>query len=313
MADQDATLRTVEGTSVLELERRCPDPPERIWRVVSDPDEMTHWFPAVVEARPLVGAAMTFSFEGDDEVTTGEVREFDPPRVYEFRWVADVLRFEIAPDGDGSLLRFTQTLGGGATGRLTAARNAAGWDVCLDALVARLAGREFRQPAEWLPLLEHYVERFGLADGEVVAAADGYELRFARDLMWQPVEEVWSLLTDGVDVELGTAPPSPCTNAYVAAASVSAVAAPHVLEYEWIQDGAPAGRVRFELAEDPELGTRLELTQTVPARLAEVRATALAAWHTHLELLFATLLGGERAWPPGRTEELRETYARRLA
>lgn len=38
---------------------------------------------------------------------------------------------------------------------------------------------------------------------------------------------------------------------------------------------------------DERLGVRVELTQTVPAAPADLRATALAAWHVRLELFFA--------------------------
>jgi hypothetical protein len=86
-----------------------------------------------------------------------------------------------------------------------------------------------------------------------------------------------------------------------------------MLEYQWRHDGAPAGRVRWEITHDPQLGTRVELTQTLPTRAAEFRATALAAWHVQLELFFAATHGAIRyPWPQERTEELRKRYTERL-
>ncbi|MGW0591137.1 hypothetical protein [Streptosporangium sp. NPDC002607] len=70
--------------------------------------------------------------------------------------------------------------------------------------------------------------------------------------------------------------------------------------------------MRWELAHDPGRGTRVVLTQTVPARLAGLRTTALAAWQTHLELLFAAVQGEPRCRPEGRVEELRKLYEERL-
>ena len=71
--------------------------------------------------------------------------------------------------------------------------------------------------------------------------------------------------------------------------------------------------MRWVFAHDPEVGTSVELTQSVPARLADVRAIALAAWHVHLELFFAATHGEIRCpWPEERTEKLRAIYAARI-
>ena len=70
--------------------------------------------------------------------------------------------------------------------------------------------------------------------------------------------------------------------------------------------------MRFELHEQEPIGCRLVLIQTVPAHLGGLRAIALAAWQTHLEVLFATLNGATRCWPEGRTEELADLYVQRL-
>jgi hypothetical protein len=39
---------------------------------------------------------------------------------------------------------------------------------------------------------------------------------------------------------------------------------------------------------------------------------ALAAWHTHLEVLARYLGGDTRCWQPERTEQLKEQYAATL-
>jgi hypothetical protein len=61
-------------------------------------------------------------------------------------------------------------------------------------------------------------------------------------------------------------------------------------------------------------GTRVELTQTLPAELADLRATALAAWHTQLDLFFAATHGEVRCpWPTEQTESLEKHYAEAVA
>ncbi|MEU8040437.1 SRPBCC family protein [Streptosporangium sp. NPDC049078] len=307
-----ATLRTVGDQPVLRFERRLAHSPGKVWKAVTDPAEMAHWFPAAVESEPSVGAAMRFTFEGEGDPTHGRVLEFDPPKVYAFRWNQDVLRFELLPDGPGCLLVLTHTLGGGWTGRLTAGRTAAGWDLCLAALLSRLDDEPFERPPGWRSRIADYVEIFGLAEGETRKSGDDHLVRFARDLIWKPVEEVWNILVAGETPRPGAEPPAWFTNPHVPAGSVTQVGAPRALEYEWLHEGESAGRVRWELAHDPAQGTRVELTQTLPARLADLRATALAAWQAHLEAFFATVQGETPHPPQGRVEELRKLYEHRL-
>lgn len=314
-------LRTVDGVPVLRFERRLAHPRAKVWKAITDPAEMAHWFPAAVridtvetELRP--GAAMRFTFPEEapvDAISQGEVLEFDPPKVYAFRWNQDVLRFQLIPDGDGCLLLFTQTVGGGPAGRLTAGRSATGWEVCLDTLDAVLAGRAFEPPTDWLPRIERSVRAFGLDEGAVTETGDGHRVHFARDLMWQPVGQVWALLTEDSEPTVGGPPPPRATNGYVPAGPVTEVDGPHLLAYEWRHDDRPAGRVRWEFTHDPAVGTRVELTQTVPEGLAEVLPTALAAWHVQLELFFAATHGEIRCpWPEARTDELTRHYTERL-
>lgn len=190
-----AKLLTTEDRPVLRLERRLKHTPEQVWRAITDPAELAHWFPARVDVDLRDGGAIRFTFPGEDTTTTGRVVTADPPREFTFVWNDDTLRWLISPDGDGSLLEFTHTFGRGdpAIAKLAAGRNAAGWDVCLDALDARLAGRDFEQPQRWHGRMASYVDEFGLGFGEVLA--DG-TIRFRRDLVWKPVDEVRALLPD---------------------------------------------------------------------------------------------------------------------
>ncbi|WP_017591708.1 SRPBCC family protein [Nocardiopsis potens] len=312
-----AVLRTIGGEPVLRFERRIAHPPEKVWRAVSDPAELAHWFPAEVRTEPRAGAPVRFAFPGEDPNGggAGKVLEYDPPRVHAFTWEQDVLRFELFPDGEGGcLLVFTHTVGGGAPGLLTAGRAAYGWDTCLAALEDRLAGAEPAPPGGMLEGVEGYVARFGLDQGEVRPGGDGGgTVHFARDLGWAPVEKAWEILSGGGSAEPGGEPPAGFTNAYVPPGRISAAEPPHLLEYAWLHEGEPAGAVRWELVHAPETGTRVELAQTVPARLSEALPTALAAWQTQLEILFAAVHGEvRRPWPEERTAELERMYAERL-
>ncbi|MET8998881.1 SRPBCC family protein [Amycolatopsis sp. NPDC004169] len=196
-----AKLQTDGERPVLRLERRLKHAPEKVWHAITDPAELEHWFPAKVDVELRAGGAIRFTFPGEDSATTGRVLTADPPREFAFVWNDDTLRWLISPDGDGSLLEFTQTFGRGdpAIAKLAGARTAAGWDVCLDALAARLAGRVFEQPREWHGRMASYVDEFGLGEGEVL---DDGTIRFRRDLGWKPVGELRPLLPDEPGWEL---------------------------------------------------------------------------------------------------------------
>ncbi len=90
---------------------------------------------------------------------TGEMSVLDPPGVLEYRWDADVLRWELEDRPDGTLLTFSHTFDDRGRG----ARDAAGWDICFAFLEARLA----ESPAEPFTsqrhqdLFAHYAKRFG--------------------------------------------------------------------------------------------------------------------------------------------------------
>ncbi len=96
---------------------------------------------------------------------TGRVTEFDPPRRFAFTWGPptreDHLRFELEPmPGEAAcLLRLTVLL----DSREKAARDGAGWHVCLDRLDGLLAGDD--GPAatgasgDWRGLYDEYQRR----------------------------------------------------------------------------------------------------------------------------------------------------------
>jgi len=136
---------TIENRPALSFERRLSHPVDAVWRAITESEELEHWFPSRVEVGALKpGAEMTFTFEEmplEDMPTTitGRVTEFDPPRLFAFFWGDDHLRFELEPvtgAGDGCVLRLTVLL----DSRDKAARDGAGWHVCLDRLDQLLAG-----------------------------------------------------------------------------------------------------------------------------------------------------------------------------
>jgi uncharacterized protein YndB with AHSA1/START domain len=151
----DATLLTDRPRPAVLLERHLSDPPDVVWRALTEREQLRSWFPCDVilsGGRWEVGAAITFPFPPEvmDRTLTGEVLEVDEPNVLAYTWGEDTLRFELSAEGDGTRLVLIDELPAGA-----AARNAAGWETCLD----RLEGIE-PAPDGWQPRFEHYAAAF---------------------------------------------------------------------------------------------------------------------------------------------------------
>jgi uncharacterized protein YndB with AHSA1/START domain len=166
---------TIENRPALRFERRLSHPVEVVWRAITESDELEHWFPSRVEVDELgPDAEITFRFEHmplEDAPTTltGRVTEFDPPRLFAFTWGEDHLRFELEPVGDSNdacVLRLTVLL----DAQDKAARDGAGWHVCLDRLETRLDGSgKTRAGEDWRGLYEEY-QRRGVPAGAPIPA-----------------------------------------------------------------------------------------------------------------------------------------------
>jgi uncharacterized protein YndB with AHSA1/START domain len=150
----DATLQDAEGRSVLRFERALAHPPERVWQALTDPAEQGSWHPTPCELEPHEGGRVAY----DGEMPDGEVVEYEPPRLLAHTWGGDVLRWELIARGDATMLVLTHTF----DDHFKAARDAAGWHVCLDALDALLDQDRERPRSEWQELNSAYQERFGI-------------------------------------------------------------------------------------------------------------------------------------------------------
>jgi uncharacterized protein YndB with AHSA1/START domain len=284
------TLLTRDGRTVLRLRRRLAHPPEAVWAALVEPARLRAWFPARVELDApggtlAAGARLRFVFEGGEgPTTTGLVTAFEaagPPRVLEFTWGEDRLRWEAHPDPGGTLLVLEHTF----ADRWGAASFAAGWHTCVGALAHSLAGTE-QSPADPFTLHEAFVRALDLDGGWVEPTADGWVVRVERQLT-APVEAAWAALTGGAEPKPGDPPPAPATTTAVPALALVAVDPGRALEYHWGGQGAPEGTVRWALAEGTGHGARLHLAQR--GHGGDARA-ALAAWRLPVELLAAQAL-----------------------
>jgi uncharacterized protein YndB with AHSA1/START domain len=146
-----ASLLTGGARPAVRLERHLPDPPAVVWKAVTEPDQLKAWFPCdLLVERWEVGQPIALEFHNIDLALSGEVLEVDEPNVLSFTWGGETLRIELTPEATGTRLVLIDELPAPF-----AARNAAGWEDCLDDL-------EGRPPAEgsWRRHFEEYAAEF---------------------------------------------------------------------------------------------------------------------------------------------------------
>jgi uncharacterized protein YndB with AHSA1/START domain len=154
---RDGRLTTIDGRPALRFERRLGHAPERVWRAVSEPDELSAWFVAPIDVDRMEPGA-TFEAMGQ----TGRVTDVRPGELLAWTWGTDDFTFEVRADGDGSVLTFTHVF----DDRDHAAHTAGGWDLHFVRLEALLDGREVPSVDSLSAMIEpdheHYAEAFGI-------------------------------------------------------------------------------------------------------------------------------------------------------
>jgi len=162
----DATLETnASGYNyTLSIERRFDHPPKKVWRVITKRELLKQWFPCDVVGDWKVGAKLDFIFPPEqavdipDEDLHGEVLAVDEPQLLEFRWGTHSMKFELKPDGDGCLFRLAEAF----DEKAWCARNAAGWEMCIESLDLILEGAAIAKFAAdvWREKFDRYAEKF---------------------------------------------------------------------------------------------------------------------------------------------------------
>jgi uncharacterized protein YndB with AHSA1/START domain len=154
------SLERGDGEVTLRFTRILAHPQAKVWRALTEPGHQAAWFPTTVQGELVAGGQLRFGFRGmqlpDFE---GTMLAFDPPGLLELVWGDERLRFELTPHAAGTLLTFTASF----TELGRAARDGAGWHVCLDLLSFDLRGdpAPWTQDDQWRTVHGEYVARFG--------------------------------------------------------------------------------------------------------------------------------------------------------
>ncbi|WP_040832476.1 SRPBCC domain-containing protein [Nocardia jiangxiensis] len=126
------------GQWSLVFTRDFPHPPEAVWSALTDPGELAEWAPYTADrSLAALGPVTLIMIDGETKLELpGEVSQVDRPRLLEYTWSGEILRWEITETTGGTTLRLTHHL----SDRAQAAMMAAGWHLCLDVAALLLAG-----------------------------------------------------------------------------------------------------------------------------------------------------------------------------
>jgi uncharacterized protein YndB with AHSA1/START domain len=150
----------------LVLVRELRHSPQKVWNALTDPASLREWAPFDADRSLAAVGPVKLSTVGTPtpQVSETEVTRADAPKLLEYRWGDNDMRWELEPLGDGTRLTLWHNIDRGFI-----AMGAAGWHICLDVLdrlvgdepIGRIVGGEAMKFG-WPRLNEEYAKRFGI-------------------------------------------------------------------------------------------------------------------------------------------------------
>ena len=113
-----ATIEKAGKDSTLVLVRELAHPPEKVWRALTEPEHLREWAPFDADRNiGTVGTAkLTTVGAPVQQVAETQITRADPPKILEFNWGGQQLRWELEPTDRARVSRC------GTTSRRTSSR-----------------------------------------------------------------------------------------------------------------------------------------------------------------------------------------------
>jgi uncharacterized protein YndB with AHSA1/START domain len=152
----------------LVLVRELSHSPAKVWKAITEPEHLREWAPFDSD-RSLanVGSAkLTTVGAPTPLVTESQVKRADAPKVLEFNWGGQDIRWQLEPlAGGGTRLTLWHNID-----RNFISMGAAGWHICLDVLdralagqpIGRIVGPDAMKFGGWQRLHAEYAKQFGV-------------------------------------------------------------------------------------------------------------------------------------------------------
>ena len=150
----------------LVLVRELRHSPEKVWQALTDPAQLRGWAP--FDADKNMGAAgttvkLTTVGAPSPSITETRVTRADAPRLLEYNWGGQEIRWELEALGGGTRLTLWHNID-----RRFISMGAAGWHICFDVLdrhlsgnpVGRIVAGEAMKFGGWQRLNAEYAKQF---------------------------------------------------------------------------------------------------------------------------------------------------------
>jgi uncharacterized protein YndB with AHSA1/START domain len=152
----------------LVLVRELRHPPGKVWQALTDPAHLREWAPFDADGNlGTAGTSVKLTTVGAPTTQVSETRvtRADAPRLLEYNWGGQDLRWELEASGGGTRLTLWHNID-----RRFIAMGAAGWHVCFDVLdrllggtpIGRVVGADATRFEGWQRLHAEYAKQFGI-------------------------------------------------------------------------------------------------------------------------------------------------------
>ena len=150
----------------LILVRELRHPPSKVWQALTDPVQLREWAPFDADRSLASVGPVRLTTVGAPKAVISDthVTRADAPRLLEYRWGDNDLRWQLEPLGAGTRLTLWHQLD-----PRFISMGAAGWHICLDvfdrflagAPLGRIVGGDAMQ-FDWPRLNGEYAQQFGI-------------------------------------------------------------------------------------------------------------------------------------------------------
>ena len=162
-----AEIRKDGDNWTLVLVRELAHPPAKVWEAITEPEHLRQWAPFDSDQSLGTVGSAKLSTVGTPKplVSDTQVKRADAPKLLEFNWGGQDIRWELEPLGTGG----TRLTLWHSIDRKFIAMGAAGWQICFDVLerlladqpIGRIVGPEAMKFG-WQRLHAEYSKLFGV-------------------------------------------------------------------------------------------------------------------------------------------------------
>jgi uncharacterized protein YndB with AHSA1/START domain len=162
-----AEIRKDGDKWTLILARDLRHSPAKVWQALTDPAQLREWAPFDADGNLASVGPVKLTTIGAPTpmISESTVKRAEPPKLLEYTWGGNDLRWELAPLGSGTRLTLWHNIDRGFI-----AWGAAGWHICFDVLdrflagdpLGRMVGPAVMKLEGWQRLTAEYTKQFGV-------------------------------------------------------------------------------------------------------------------------------------------------------